>query len=522
MKKTNVAIKKSKKLKDLKLDEFSLVFGDGVVPANPEATANFYKSNTKEESMDKLKNLIKAFLEKQNPEKKAEAADDIKKFVESQSDVKNAEELVKSVTTYIDEYTSKNVTTILDGEDAIPPVAKSAENPSPVIASPDYSTDDVSKTIKDINKTLNALVQKVQDIEKEGGKSTVEKNIIFGGGNSNLVFPEFTKSLESQLGLTPGQRLSKAAVTSGSFTVGLRGKEADKFFDDVIKESNLLSNIRTIKMNDKSMKIDKIALGGKVLKGATEGADPGETVSVTPTQISLNAKELIGVIQITDDVLEDNIEGDQFAQHLLRMVVDAAWNEIEEAFIAGDTTGATGDIRDEFDGYYKLAKAGSAHVIEGMADTPARTWPGSEGVKAASLIKNLPTKYRMNKTKLGFIQHSDIYEDYLSMLGGRNTGLGDNSITGAVNVPLKGIRNLTCPLLPIDQAFTYSSTPYTDGTFVMLTMLQNLIAGFYRELRIETDRIPRKRATDYVITMRLANAIQETDAIAIYDHAIVQ
>jgi hypothetical protein len=70
--------------------------------------------------------------------------------------------------------------------------------------------------------------------------------------------------------------------------------------------------------------------------------------------------------------------------------------------------------------------------------------------------------------------------------------------------------------------FTYSATPYTDGTAVIFTDLRNLLFGIHRDIRIEPYRQPRKRATDYVLSMRCAVNIENGDAIGIYDHAKVK
>jgi hypothetical protein len=96
------------------------------------------------------------------------------------------------------------------------------------------------------------------------------------------------------------------------------------------------------------------------------------------------------------------------------------------------------------------------------------------------------------------------------------------AITGMQDVPIRSIRNIRVPLLKTDMAFTYNSQNYTDGTFVMVTDLRNLIVGIQREIRIEPQRWARKRCTDWVISMRADVKIENADAIAIYDHAKVR
>jgi len=84
------------------------------------------------------------------------------------------------------------------------------------------------------------------------------------------------------------------------------------------------------------------------------------------------------------------------------------------------------------------------------------------------------------------------------------------------------IDHLEVPMMPEALAFSYGGSDYTDGTIVMLTDLQNLIMAYKRMLTIETQRLPRKRATDFVITMRAVPDVEIPGAMAIFDHAKVR
>ncbi len=118
--------------------------------------------------------------------------------------------------------------------------------------------------------------------------------------------------------------------------------------------------------------------------------------------------------------------------------------------------------------------------------------------------------------------HNDLYLDYNDELAGKGYTDAWQAITGIVDVPLRGIKNVRVPMLKTNMSFTHSSTPYTDGTVVICTDLRNLIFGIHRDIRIEPFRQPRKRATDYVLSMRCAVNIENGDAIGIYDHAKVK
>ncbi|HVW07310.1 MAG TPA: hypothetical protein VHC90_01940, partial [Bryobacteraceae bacterium] len=278
------------------------------------------------------------------------------------------------------------------------------------------------------------------------------------------------------------------------------------------------------KMPNVKYNIDKIGLTGNVLVKATPGTDPGDTVTVsTPTQVQLSASEVIAIVSIGDDTLEDNIEGDALVQHILGMVGRQAANQLEGAAMMGDTSVGDSGILDRWDGWNKLARAAGAHVIEGMADAD-RKWPGSGPVawKMTKLLKAIPSKYRNDPTMLRLILNNDLYLDYNDAIATLNYTDAFKAVAGIADLPIRSVPNIKMPLLPTNISFTYSSTPHTDGTFTMLTNIMNLIFGIHRDIKIEPFRQPRKRATDYVISMRAAVQIENGDAIGIYDHLQVQ
>jgi hypothetical protein len=231
-------------------------------------------------------------------------------------------------------------------------------------------------------------------------------------------------------------------------------------------------------------------------------------------------------VSIGDDVLEDNIEGDAFVQHLLRMISAAAANQLEQAAMHGDTDVPDAGILDRWDGWYKLATptgqgAVAAHQIDAMVDTD-RYWPGTNAAKATRLIKSLPTKFRQDLRNLALILAPDLYLDYNDELATKGFANAWASITGIQDVPVRGIKHVQMPCMRTDISFTAGGQAHADGTFLMLTDLRNLIFGIHRGIRIEPQRQARKRATDYVLSMRAAVQIENADAVAIYDHAAVK
>lgn len=509
------------RLKNLVLEEFSIVQGAGVKPANPEAVALKYKSQPasagkeKESQMDITQTPA---AEVQQKSLAAQIADAVRQVVGKAT--RTTETVHNSVTRTVD-------TVADDGQ-------RAAQEPSPTaVAASEAVNEDHADLAKEIGAALNPLMAVVSQldsrmaaVEKRTAVSQKVKSMphfVSVESNSDEKFPEFAKFLAQVSGLTPGQKLTKATLTTSGWSYGLSLEEADRFLDYVVDQSVLLKQIRTVRMSAAKHRIDKIGLGARVLRKGEPGVDPGDTVSMAaPSAIELAASEVVGIVSVSDDLIEDNIEGEAFVQHLLSMIGRAAANEIEQAAIHGDTStpDSTG-ILDRWDGFYKLAKAGGAHVIEAMADSD-RYWPGANGAKATRLLKTLPTKYRQDYRTLAVLLHNDLYLDYMDELASKGFSEAWQAITGMQDVPIRSIPNIRVPLLKTDMAFSYSAQNYTDGTFVMLTDLRNLIVGIQREIRIEPQRWARKRCTDWVISMRADVKIENADAIAIYDHAKVK
>ena len=388
--------------------------------------------------------------------------------------------------------------------------------------------------------------------------------------------------------LNEKETLSKAAITSGSFTagIGISEEEADRFIDFIIDESGLKDQVRLERMDANTKNIDKLDLGGKVLKPAVAAVDPGETVSITTSQVKLEAKEIIAIVRISDDTLEDNIEGDAFADHLLGMIARASANELEDALLYGRalTPGSPTEITQLWQGWISEA-LDNGNVVDAAGAGFSDRFIDRE--KMSALVKSLPTKFRRNKRELRASMADDIDQDWADeVLAGRATALGDNALTGdspnryrgiafrpsglfrtnrpvlvsggmssdldnnesagdtVLEVPdTSGIANgekvviargtateevgtvdsfvadtsiTLVEGLQFDQVADATVEEATDdGTDVLLANYQNLILGIQRDFRVEPDRLPRLRATDWVVTMRVDAKVEEATALAL-------
>lgn len=544
------------RLKNLKIGEFSIVRGSDKQPANPEAVVTFYKSarasggatdsSAKEIAVPPTVNAAPAAQPKQKSlaEQVADTLHSIFKGTSTRTSVSTSRYESTDTITEPDPNPAasaaatadQGTTTVIitdaiakgapaaQAEPAASPVAKTATaqpaaDPIPGISQFTQALDPITKAVTSLDSRLAALESRSTGSQRVKSFPASSIQVL---DNSAAKFPEFAKFLSAVSGLTPGQKLTKATITTSGWSYGLTVTEAQAFIDNIVDESVLLKLVRTVQMPSPTYHIDKIGLGGNVLVKGTAGEDPGDTVSLSgPTQVELISQEVIAIVSIGDDAIEDNIEGEAFVQHLLSMISRAAACELEQAAIHGDSEVPDLGILDRWDGYYKLAKAAGAHVIDAMGD-PDRYWPGADGGKATRLLKAVPTKYRQDYRNLGFLLHNDLYLDYNDVLAAKGMSEAWMAITGVTDVPLRSVKNVRVPMLKTDMVFDDDSVSYTDGTVVILTDLRNLIFGIQRQIKIEPQRNARKRATDYVLSMRCVPQIENADAIGIYDHAQVK
>jgi len=136
----------------------------------------------------------------------------------------------------------------------------------------------------------------------------------------------------------------------------LEAEEADRFIDYIVDESVLKNSARIVRMNKETKNIRALGLGDNrfLYPGTTfTAADYLKTLS--DQKIPLIAKKMRGCVAIYDDDLEDNIEGNAFADHVMRMVAGKIANELDEIFWIGDTAAIGGfaatDTRSLFDGW---------------------------------------------------------------------------------------------------------------------------------------------------------------------------
>jgi hypothetical protein len=302
----------------------------------------------------------------------------------------------------------------------------------------------------------------------------------------------------------------------------LNAEQADQFIDYMWDATVLGSQVRTIRMRSEVQDIDKVGVGERLMRVATEAVDDGVNAAATFTKISLSTKKLRLDWELSTESLEDNIEGDALEDHIARMMATQAGNDIEDVAINGDTTLTSDALLKAFDGWRKLALAG-AHVVDGAGAGLSRTIYNKA-------LKNMPRKYMQRRNQLKFFTGSNLIQDYLfSLTNSSSTGIIPEDIVAGIvrSGPVRtegpagftsayafGIPAQEVPLFDETLDGDYSGATGDHGD-VWLTFPQNLLWGIKREIQVYREFKPKKDTVEYTMFCRVGTQIENVDAFVV-------
>lgn len=313
--------------------------------------------------------------------------------------------------------------------------------------------------------------------------------------------------------------LEKVLATSAIGAAGggiLKPAQADKFIDYMWDEAALTSMVRRKKMNNPTEELDKIAVGRRLAKKATEGVDTGVNVDPTFSKISMTTVKIRLDWELTTESLEDNLEGDALEDHVARLMATQLGNDLEDLYINGDVNDSD-DLLKSLDGFLKRFLAG-AHVISAGGSVL------NKGV-FNSVVKTLPRKYLSRRGDLKFFTSPGLLQDFINdasdASGGAFLNIQEKAVTteavsgqggGSVWFRPFGVNSVEIPLFPEDAAGSYSGAGSADHGYGVWTFPKNMIIGVQREVKVYREYKPKKDAIEYTVFTRVANQIENLDA----------
>lgn len=307
----------------------------------------------------------------------------------------------------------------------------------------------------------------------------------------------------------------------------LNAEQSDRFIDYMWDETALMREVRMIRMRADTVEIDKANVGRRLARKATEGVDTGENADVVFTKVSVTTTKIRLDWELSNEALEDNIEGMGLADHVAYLMATQFGNDLEDLAINGDTASADPLLK-SFDGFRKISKARGAWL---PATTPAN---GLELPVFNKALKNIPRKYLARKKDLRFYTSAGLIQDLLASGGlqGRETAIGDEVIYdqagrsvfgagGEINLRPYGVPIREIPLM--SEGFAVDgddgdANPTPSHGYVELTFPDNRIVGIKREVKILRRYDHKKDTWEFTAYVRVGVQLDNEEAfVGIHD-----
>ena len=246
---------------------------------------------------------------------------------------------------------------------------------------------------------------------------------------------------------TENQRyIEKTIETSDFLNGGLLNPEQQTRFITLVKRfATLLPLSRSVRMPQAKMEIDKLYVGEPVTESVDENTSTATPAKPKFSKVELEARKVKSSWNISTETLQSNIEQNNFETTVMGAMTARISTDLEMLAIRGDTsispalTDPVSKLLRRLDGWAKRTEG--AHVLDAG---------GAEIQKGifAEMKRMLPQQYK-NDPNLRWFVADTIADDWLDVLSGRETALGDNALQGAGIAPL-GIPLVKVPLIPDD------------------------------------------------------------------------
>lgn len=314
--------------------------------------------------------------------------------------------------------------------------------------------------------------------------------------------------------------VSTTTVAAGNG--GLLNAEQSSAFIDYMWDATVLGQqVRTERMVSNTKDIDKINVGTRIARVATEAVDTGVNAQAAFSKISLTTTKIRLDFELSTESLEDNIEGAGLEDHVARLMATQFGNDLEDLAINGDVSLTSDPLLKAFDGWRNRA-LDNAHVV----DNGGRTIDRAVFNKA---LKAMPRKYMQRRNQLKFFAGSNLVQDYIYTLQQQESGF-----VNPYNLAEQGISQAVKPEGPAGfttgHAFgvTVQEVPLFDETLngdysgaagdhgeVWLTFPQNLIWGVKREIKVYRKFAEKKDTVEYTVFCRVGTQIENADAFVV-------
>jgi hypothetical protein len=295
------------------------------------------------------------------------------------------------------------------------------------------------------------------------------------------------------------EMIEKTIQSSDLLSGGLLNPLQQTQFITLVKKFSVLLPIsRFIRMPRPLMDVDKLWIGEPVTESVDEATDTGNLSRAKYQRIVLRAQKVRSAWNITTEVLQGNIEQNEFEQTIMNTMVERIATDMEDLAINGDVTTVGNTPRDRLlrrlNGWNVQSEG--AHIVD---------------VKGASIQKGIfseakrrmPKQYK-NDPGLRWLVGDAIATDWADVVSDRGTILGDAALQGAEMAPL-GTPMIRIPLIPDDAPITILQA--TRAEFLGAEYGPFVITSVNDTIKLQVDGLPGAGIT-IVLTHGTLNAVE--------------
>lgn len=354
--------------------------------------------------------------------------------------------------------------------------------------------------------------------------------------------------------------------TANSGLVHLNEEQADKFIDYIVDESVILKDAKVVRMTKPTKKVAEIDINDDIFKPWIRGTEVDETIKANALSKELVSKEIVAMVRIFDDELDDNIEGNAFKDHLMRMIAKKGATQLERVGMYAKKVDNPLNLMGMFNGFITQIKAQGGAVVD-ATDTNVFDDRYIDRTKMSKLYKSVEEKYRelINALYVPWNIMLDYEDKYLEgntrvptdrlgrlsfteaniigrsraveLTGGFATTISADVTAGDTTVDVtsatgmsagdniafaldKGEEHVTTIVsistntLTVADAFPYDiasadaninkvTEVLVDAVDALVMAKENMLYGIQKDITIEPDRVPKMRCTDFVFTARI-------------------
>ena len=297
----------------------------------------------------------------------------------------------------------------------------------------------------------------------------------------------------------------------------LNPAQGNRFIDYMFDATVLGGDARTVRLRGDTAELDRMHIGERLVRVATEAVDDHVNATVTFSKVSLTTTKLRLDWELSSEALEDGLEGDALEDHIARLMATQMGNDLEDLAINGDAESADPLLK-AFDGWRKRAHKGGRVV-----DAQGR-FLDSSVFNAA--IKAMPRAYKQRRGQMRFYTGANLSQDYQYNLFNNGpeaaaaamlqTGV-PNSTTVAFGIPVVEV-----PLFDETRPGTYTTdTNYTGRAAdaqhgeLELTFPDNRIWAIKRDVQVGREYKIKKDTIEYTVYTRVGVAVENLDAYVV-------